>query len=348
MMHNRMKRKQSSNHWWRVLSDEKLLDLRLCDLGLHIADSEIQPSVEQLYRELLSHGITWRPHVWLSNEWFSSDGIPGFAIPFYLAHPRLRKLEKSQMYEVEGGTHDWSLRLMRHECGHAIDNAYRLNLKRRYRSLFGNYSNPYPDSYHPKPYTKQFVVHLDMWYAQAHPAEDFAETFAVWLNPDSHWLSTYRNWPAIAKLKWVGETLHHIGHRRAPVRNHRVKRELRTLRMTLRQHYEQKRKYYYRDHPGFYDRDLRRMFSNDPEFSKNPAAPAFIQQVSEECRLLVSRWTGESQLILNYTLADIIHRSRRLKLRLRKSETETKIDLMMMLAVQTMNYLNDGKHRVVI
>ena len=27
-------------------------------------------------------------------------------------------------------------------------------------------------------------MHLDPWYAQSHPDEDFAETFAVWLTPE--------------------------------------------------------------------------------------------------------------------------------------------------------------------
>ena len=108
---------------------------------------------------------------------------------------------RSQMLEVEGGTHDWCMRILRHEAGHALDNAYRLHRRTRYRELFGSYHEPYPDSYRPKPYTKRFVIHLDMWYAQAHPAEDFAETFAVWLNPDSHWRQQYANWPALRKLQ---------------------------------------------------------------------------------------------------------------------------------------------------
>jgi len=87
----------------------------------------LERPVRQLYRELNSRGITFRPHVWLSDEWFTPDGVPGIAVPFYLAHPRLRELERSQMLEVEGGTHDWCMRILRHECGHALDNAYRLH-----------------------------------------------------------------------------------------------------------------------------------------------------------------------------------------------------------------------------
>jgi hypothetical protein len=341
-------KKANNKVGWAKLRDEKLLDVRICDLGVTIDGSEVEDWVDELGANLADRGMAWRPHVWLSNEWFSSDGIPGFAIPFYLAHPRLKELERAQMLEVEGGTHDWGMRLMRHECGHAIDNAYWMNRKRRYRQLFGNYGDPYPDTYRPKPYSRQFVVHLDMWYAQAHPAEDFAETFAVWLNPNSYWQSTYEGWGAMRKLKWVNEVMGKLAQEVAPVRNHRVKRGLHTLRGTLREYYAKKRAYYYRDHPQFYDRDLRRIFSDAPEYSRNMDAGTFVERMSGETRHLVSRWTGESQLTIDRALADMIRRVRELKLRLRKGMDETKVDVTMMLAVQTMNWLNDGKHRVVV
>ena len=76
--------------------------------------------------ELEARGVTFRPHYWLSDEWFTPDGVPGVAIPFYLAHPRLAKLELAQMLEVEGGDATSCLRILRHEVGHAIDNAYEL------------------------------------------------------------------------------------------------------------------------------------------------------------------------------------------------------------------------------
>ena len=87
--------------------------------------------------------------MWLSSEWFSPDGIPGIAIPFYLAHPRLRKLEHRQILEVEGGTEGECMRILRHEAGHAIDTAYRLHRRKRWREIFGSFSQPYPDSYRP-------------------------------------------------------------------------------------------------------------------------------------------------------------------------------------------------------
>ena len=173
------------------------------DLELTIESSRLEDNIHQLYAELEQKGIVFRPYFWISDEWFTPDGIPGIAIPFYLFHPRLARLEFDQMLEVEGGTPEWCMRILRHETGHAIDNAYRLRRKRKRQELFGRSSKPYPDYYTPKPYSKSFVQHLDMWYAQSHPDEDFAETFAVWLDPNSTWQERYADWPALKKLEYI-------------------------------------------------------------------------------------------------------------------------------------------------
>src|ERR687895_991861 len=188
---------------WANWPDEKLLDLRICDLKVTIEGSILEDRIADLQRELDARSLTFQPHFWLSGEWFSPDGVPGVAIPFYLAHPRLEKLERSQMLEVEGGTPEWCMKILRHEAGHAIDNAYRLRTRLRRQRVFGPSYIQYPDYYTPKPYSKSYVLHLDSWYAQSHPDEDFAETFAVWLKPDSQWRERYDDWPAIKKLEYV-------------------------------------------------------------------------------------------------------------------------------------------------
>ena len=144
-------------------------------------------------------GIRFRPHCWLAQEWFSPDGIPGIAIPFYLAHRRLMSIERRFMREVEGGNRNWLMRILRHEAGHAIDSAYRLRRRSRWRAVFGPASLPYPDTYRPRPGSRRFVQHLGAWYAQAHPTEDFAETFAVWLKPHSPWRREYRGLAGVRK-----------------------------------------------------------------------------------------------------------------------------------------------------
>ena len=122
-------------HAWTRLSDEALLSLRFCDLKLSVEGSRLRHRVKRLYAELESRGISVRPHVWLSEEWFSPDGVPGIAVPFYLAHPRLERLERRIMREVEGGNGRQLMRILRHEAGHAVDNAYRLRRRKRWHSL---------------------------------------------------------------------------------------------------------------------------------------------------------------------------------------------------------------------
>ena len=163
--------------------------------------------MRRLYRELDKRQIGFRPHVWLSEEWFSPDGVPGIAVPFYLAHPRLERLERRMMRNVEGGSAESAMRILRHEAGHAIDTAYRLRRRKRWREVFGPASLPYPDTYRARPGSRRYVQHLGEWYAQAHPCEDFAETFAVWLKPNSSWRRTYAQWPAFHKLEFVDELL---------------------------------------------------------------------------------------------------------------------------------------------
>ena len=183
------------------------------------------------------------------------------------------------MFEVEGGEHEWCMRILRHEAGHAIDNAFRLRLRRQRREVFGSPSKPYPEFYTPKPYSKSFVLHLDSWYAQSHPDEDFAETFAVWLTPNSEWRQRYAGWPALQKLEYMDALMRSLRDQPPRVDNPDEVDPLPTLRKTLRQHYRNKRRHYGVDHPNFYDRDLRRLFSDAPEFAANITAAQFIARI---------------------------------------------------------------------
>jgi hypothetical protein len=227
-------------------SDEQILDLRLADLApvLHIEGTWLEGRIEQLHRELERCGIVFEPHFWLSDDWFTPEGVTGVALPFFLAHPRLMKIEETQMLEVEGGTPEWCMRILRHETGHAIDNAFRLRRFRRRQQLFGKSTLPYPDSYAPRPYSQSFVLHLENWYAQSHPDEDFAETFAVWMTPRSAWRRTYDGWPALKKLEYVDELMWELAGKTPPVGNRRTIEPLRQLKKTLREHYAQKRARY--------------------------------------------------------------------------------------------------------
>jgi hypothetical protein len=214
--------------------------MRFCDLRLSIERSPLARHVRRLYADLERRGLTLRPHVWLSEEWFSPDGVPGIAVPFYLAHPRLERLERRIMREAEGGNTRLLLRILRHEAGHALDNAYRLRRRRRWREVFGHASLPYPERYRARAGSRRYVHHLGEWYAQAHPTEDFAETFAVWLTPKSAWRKSYAGWPALHKLQAVDELMASVRGRRAPVRNRARIEPLNSNTRTLAQHYRRK------------------------------------------------------------------------------------------------------------
>jgi hypothetical protein len=331
---------------WASWPDERLLDVRMCDLDLRIEGSELAGRIAQLYAELETHGISFRPHFWIAEEWFTPDGVPGVAVPFYLVHPRLARLELNQMLDVEGGTPEWCMRILRHESGHAIDNAYALRRRRTRQRLFGRSSQEYPEQYIPRPYSKSYVLHLEPWYAQSHPDEDFAETFAVWLGDPLVWRKRYADWPALKKLEYMNALMREVGARPPLVTSRRRVDPLSRLRKTLRKHYEQKRERYGVDYPNVYDRDLRRLFSDAQAHRHNPSAARFLQRIRRDVRRTVARWTGEYQYTIDQVFDDIIKRCRELKLRLVESEEQTKLDFTLVLTVQTMNYLHSGRHRV--
>jgi hypothetical protein len=332
---------------WETWPDEKLLGLRICDLGLHIRGSDLMPRIKELYRELKERGLLhFRPFFWLSDEWYAPDGVPGVAIPFYMAHPRLARLEFAQMLEVEGGTEEWCMRILRHETGHAIDTAYGLRHRRRRLQLFGLSSTEYPEFYTPRPHSRSFVAHLEPWYAQSHPDEDFAETFAVWLTPDSPWRKRYQGWPALKKLEYVEALMRDIGPLPPRVTNRVIVDPVNRMRKTLREHYEAKRQRYGVDYPDVYDRDLRRLFSDAPEHAKQPTAVSFIVRHRREIRQRVVHWTNLYQYTIDRVLEDMIARCRELGLRLRSTPEQTRIDFAVLLTVQAMNYLHSGGHRL--
>ena len=333
---------------WVSWPDDTLLDVRLCDLGVTIDGTPLERRIAEVQQELTDRGISFRPHFWLSDEWFTPDGVPGVAIPFYLAHPRLVRLEMSQMLEVEGGTKTWCMRILRHEVGHAIDNAYRLQRRRRRQTLFGKSTTDYPEYYTPHPYSKSFVQHLDSWYAQSHPDEDFAETFAVWLSQTAFWRKRYADWPALKKLEYMDELMRDVARREPVETMQRVVEPLSRIKTTLRRHYTRKRKHYGVDYPDFYDRDLRRLFSDAPEYADNLLAAKFLKRIRRDVRRLVGGWTSTYQYTIDQVLEDMIARCKELNLRLTTPEERAKLDFTVLLTVQTMNYLYGGRHRVAL
>ena len=328
------------------MTEEQLLDTRLCDLPLKINGTPLERRLSRLYEELDARGFRVKPHVWLSAEWFTPDEVPGFAIPFYLAHPRLSRLERRQMLEVEGGTEKDCLRIMRHEAGHVIDNAFQLHSRRRYRELFGPFDRPYPNWYKPEPNSRDHVLHLPAWYAQSHPAEDFAETFAVWVAPGSRWRRQYAGWPALRKLEYVDEVMKELAGR-SPVNKSRKKVEpLDKIETTLREHYRNKREHYAFLWPPDYDRDLFRIFSLEARDKSCPTAVGFLRRHRRELCQEVAEGTGVHNYAIDQMLAQMINRCRELKLRVGLTQRHAKQKLFVLLTVQTMNGIHSGYSRV--
>jgi hypothetical protein len=324
---------------WVELPDSELLDVRIRDLGVRIAGTWIEESLGDLYQDLERREIPFRPHAWLSSDWFVPDGISGIAIPFYLAHPRLMKLERKHMLDVEGGTRQEMIKILRHECGHALDNAYGLGRESRRQQLFGDRTKRYPEHYRPNPASRRYVQHLRLYYAQSHPSEDFAETFAVVLgSPGGGWRKRYSDWPALQKLEYVDELLDGLRGVNPRHRNRRMPESLNTIGMTLRQYYSDKRERYLASYPDIYDRDLRRLFSDDPKHLRHELASRFIRRNRAEIRKLVSNWTGEYQFTLEQVLEDMIGRSRELKLRAPGTERGLKMEFAILLTVKTMDF----------
>jgi len=324
---------------WEDWPRERLLDLRIRDLGLTLEGTWVEGCVHELYRELERRGIALRPHCWLSDEWFSPQNVPGIAIPFYLVHPRLVRLERSMVLEAEGSSRVECMRILRHEAGHAIQHGYRLHRRPTYQRLFGKSSTKYPTSYRPNPASRQFVQHLRAYYAQAHPDEDFAETFAVWMQPRARWRKRYQGWGALKKLEYVDGLMAELEGERAPVRTRRRVAPISQLTSTLRAYYDEKRAFYAVDFPSTYDRELCRVFSTSAKYADRELASRFITRHAKAIRTLVARWTGESEFTIDQLLHDMIGRSRLLKLRVPGPEEEVLLDFAGMLTVRSVHFL---------
>jgi hypothetical protein len=186
-----------------------LLSQRISELGLKLEGSPIERYVADLYGELEAKGLRrFRPPTYLTDEWGCPDGEPIIGIPFYLADAKLARLEKA-IDDVEDVR---EIRMyLRHEAGHAFNYAYKLYETQEWRERFGPFNRPYRDRYKPLPFDRRFVRHMEGWYAQKHPDEDFAETFAVWLTPRSRWRQRYRGWPAMRKLRYVDRAARRLG-----------------------------------------------------------------------------------------------------------------------------------------
>jgi hypothetical protein len=217
---------------------EALLQARIKDLSLHLAGTPLERYIHQLYGELEARGIQLKPPCYLTDQWGCPSEVPVIGIPFYLADPDLHSIEAEL---GEGAESEREIMMyLRHEAGHCFNYAHRLFSSEDWRKLFGDYSKPYRDDYKPHPFSRKYVVHISGWYAQKHPDEDFAETFAVWLTPGSDWAKRYQGWGALKKLQYVEGTVARVGKTVAQVQLDERDVDVGEMEETVLDHYRAK------------------------------------------------------------------------------------------------------------
>jgi hypothetical protein len=328
-----------------ALKDDELLRSRICDLQLRIAGSPLEPRIAQLYAELDARALPLHPACYLGDEWFSPVPTPAIAIPFYLAHPRLEQLELHQMLDVEGGHPDECQRLLRHECGHAYDHAWRFSSRPKWRRIFGRPDAEYsPEHYRPRPYSKSFVRHLPNWYAQAHPEEDFAETFAVWLaRPGDEWRKRYEGWKALEKLEYVDTLMKEAREKPQVVVGGPMWSDASKMRRTLARHYAARRKVWAEEYPDFYDADLRRIFERAPPGEESAAR--VMRKHKAAIIASVVQWTGERKYTVDALVRKLTLRCASLRLPAPLHRDALLLEIGAYLSALVTNHLHTGRFK---
>jgi hypothetical protein len=288
---------RESNDGVRSREDLSILERKISELQLRIEGTHLEKLTEQLHRELDARALSFRPRCYLSDEWGCPEGVPVIGIPFYLANPMLARIEEEREGDVEEDPQ--IMMYLRHEAGHAFNYAYRLYETEEWHAIFGPYTRPYIEEYRPAPFSKKYVRHIPGWYAQKHPDEDFAETFAVWLMPGSNWEHVYKDWPALEKLRYVDRVMRSLPPvKLADTQDLSELIPVEQMTYTVREHYA-------RQTPpppvseqvgAWLDGDLRDLFGA----SEDPGQPAgrWILQRRREMTRDVAYWTGAQNKII--------------------------------------------------
>jgi hypothetical protein len=284
------------------------------DLGLTIEGTRLEPILAEFMEELRQVGVTRvRPRFYLSTEWGVPFETVAIAIPFYLARPDLTALHVERVGHVEGFDRADILRYLRHEMGHVVNYAYRLYNQEEWVKQFGSITQPYFEEYRPEPFSRRYVRHLPGWYAQKHPDEDWAETFAVWMTPGLDWRAEYSSWPvAYAKLSYCSRTMNTLRDRDPDVTSSELDEDVGEIEYSLDQYYGRSA-----DSPGDLppglDGAIRAIFEDlgsvEGSAHDAPLKPAaeLIRRLEPELMANVFRWTGHfperTRVLLRY-LAD--------------------------------------------
>jgi hypothetical protein len=324
-----------------TLNDNELLELRFRELDLKIKGTWLEDRVKQLYSELGGKGLSFRPECFLADEWLTPDGEPVIGIAFYLAHPRLIRLERKMLKEAEGETRSYCMKLLRHEAGHAINYAYLLHRRKRWRELFGPFSADYADRYKYRVYSKRYVKNLDDYYAQYHPDEDFAETFAIWLTPSSNWRKKYEGWRAMEKLEYVDKLMKEITQKPPKKKHGRKYWAIDNMATTLKTYYKRKTDIYADQYPEFHDKVLLRLFPPAKSAGSRKVS-TILSKYKKEIIANIALLTGEKKYLITQIMKNIILRAGELDLRSGMKEGEIIHRLTAYITTLAMNYYYTG------
>jgi hypothetical protein len=321
---------------------QEFLSRPIRDLGLKLEGSPVERFVEQLYHELDAKGLTkFRPACYLTDEWGCPSGEPIIGIPFYLAHAALSELEKA--------THDLEdsreiMMYLRHEAGHAFTYAYRLHNSPEWKQLFGPFRRPYRENYRPAPFSRDYVRHLPGWYAQKHPDEDFAETFAVWLTPRSNWRKRYRGWNAMEKLRYLDRLARKVGRSDPPRRRGRTDITVDEMDATVAEFYHQAAREEIAVTELAPDTDLRDIFRVSKRRKGARPAQEFLRQHRKAVIDKVAQWTGAQRPLIKTLVETIEERAGKLDLRADESrQAEHLAELTAYTTALVMTYVAKGK-----
>ncbi len=318
-----------------------LLSQRISQLGLKLEGSPVERYVEMLHRELGRKGLAhFRPPCYLTDEWGCPSEEPIIGIPFYLADPKLAQLEK----EFDDLEDEHEIRMyLRHEAGHAFNYAYRLYQTPEWRELFGPFNRPYRERYRPAPFDRNFVRHIEGWYAQKHPDEDFAETFAVWLTPGSRWRARYRGWPAMRKLRYVDRMARAVGGTEPPVRLASTDITVEEMDMTVEEFFQAAHSEVAPVEVAL-DTDLPDVFVRRRGRAKGlrPAAD-LVRQHRADLINKIEYWTGVRRYVVRALVDSIAEAAGRLGLSVQSSdEGRALVELTAYATTLSMNYLTRG------
>lgn len=321
---------------------QKMLASPIRELGLKLEGSPVERFVAQLYRELEAKGLArFRPVCYLTDEWGCPSGEPIIGIPFYLADAALSQLEKE--------THDLEdageiMMYLRHEAGHAFTYAYKLHNRPDWKQSFGPFRRPYRDNYRPAPFSRDYVRHLPGWYAQKHPDEDFAETFAVWLTPRSNWRKRYRGWPAIKKLGFVDRLARELRNTDPTRRRGIADITVDEMEMTVGDFYHPNGREEVGVNELTPDADLRDLFPVSKRKKTGLAACEFLRQHRKPLIDKVAQWTGAQRPLIKALIDNLEKRAGELDLRADKMRSaEHLAEVTAYATALAMTYVAKGK-----